>query len=366
MRFTPLLPVIGWILIGMAAALALPMAVAISEGEDKAAVAFAVTAVTTLFVGGAIMLASPAPKGLDILQHGIFALGAFWLFLPVVAAAPFLLADVLERPSAAYFEAVSGLTTTGATALATHTGVPKALLIWRAELQWFGGLATILGISILLAPARRNEMPDYGALNLEPPGPPGSWLPRSAWRTIVPLYCTITLLAWIGLAMSGIPTFDGACLALAAVATGGFMPRDGTMELYGSTSAVLVLTAAMFAGAVSLVWLRALITFKWRSMLSNREPLWVALAIVALGLLIADALIAPPPREHLLEVARAGAFGLATAASYITTSGFPVATSAHESLPTCWSFSSSSSGPGVFLRPAGSSSSASARWCANA
>ncbi len=329
MLMIPVAYIVGWLFTFLATSMTVPIVVAISYGEDRSAVAFAISFVATLFVGGSLILALQGRARFELKRHGLLLLGAFWLILPVCAAAPMLLSGALDAPVPAYFEAVSALTTTGATVIRELSEVPRALIVWRALLQWLGGLATILGVAVIIAPTL-NASSALGYFQSGHTARGRGWLPRATYSTIIPFYIGITVLCLFGLMFSGVPGFDAASLSLSAVSTGGFMPRDGTIELYGAPTAEVVLGLAMFSGAVSLLWLRALLTFNWRVLSENFEPLWILAAIVVVTIYISDALITMPLNEDWLTKLRSGTLAFVTAASFVTTTGFAISERAME------------------------------------
>lgn len=330
MRLIPVAYVIGWLLVILAISMVVPIVVAASLAERTPALAFALSAVATLFVGGSLILALKSRAKVELRRHGLMLLGVAWLLLPMCAAAPLWLSGALSAPIPAYFEAVSALTTTGATVFRELGEVPKALIIWRALLQWIGGLGTILGIAIIIAPTASDEPAGLGYIQSGHAARAQGWLPRATFGTIIPLYLALTGLCLIGLLIAGIPSFDATSLAFSAVSTGGFMPRDGTIELYGAPAAELVLSLTMFAGAISLLWLRALLTLNWSHVFENREPFWIALAIAILAGFIVNELLASAPGRELATTLRSLALAVTTAASFVTTTGFAVSERATE------------------------------------
>ncbi|MBI1385490.1 MAG: hypothetical protein GC150_11325 [Rhizobiales bacterium] len=333
MQLLPIVPVAGRLLIGFSAMTFLPIAFSAAGGETRSALAFAITGLISLFIGGALVLSTPLTRQLDITLHGLPLLAVVWFILPLFGGLPFVLDQSLPSLATAYFEATSAMTTTGATAFVTLTGVSRGILIWRAEMQWIGGLATLVAISILLAPIRRMQLPDFGPVNIEHLGRQGQWLPRSFLRTILPLYVGITVVCWAGLSIAGVPTFDSLCLAFAAISTGGLMPRDGALVHYGSSAAVLILTLTMMAGAISLVWLRALLSMKLTLTWSSREPFWVLAGMLIVGFYVATSLHNQPPASDLIRDASVTVEGFAAAVSLMSTTGFLVSSEAHGVLP---------------------------------
>ena len=101
---------------------------------------------------------------------------------------------------------------------------------------------------------------------------------------MVTLYALFTGLCIILLFFCGVPTFDAICLALSTVSTGGFMPVDGNLSVYGSPYADGVIALFMIAGATSVVFHRSVMEGRWSMLLDHRETWWVLGVMAAAGL----------------------------------------------------------------------------------
>lgn len=333
MRYIPVAHLFGWLLLLMAVAMLVPLAVAISHAEHRSAIAFSLMIIGAAFVGGSLVLALRGRSAMSSGRQVILLLGVVWFLVPIGAAAPFLLSGVVTTPVSALFEAVSGLTTTGATVLSDLTDVPRAIIIWRAQLQWMGGLITILGLSALVSPrgtsprlALGSDRPRNGA-RLQ------VLLTRGALQTIIPLYGVLTVACYAGLLLAGLPLLDSASLAMSSISTGGFLARNGTIELYGSPTTELILALAMFAGAVSPLWLSARLGGAPRDAERDHEPYWILAAIAVVSFFVARHILANSPGPGFWEFYRVLASAVATATSFITTSGLAISQKGHETLP---------------------------------
>jgi trk system potassium uptake protein len=324
--------VVGWLLLGLAAMLLLPAAVAAALSEQSARDGFFVAAGVSAFTGGIFVTAFAGRPFVADRKHALTMLICAWVGLPLFAAIPFLAASTLA-PSAALFESISAFTTTGATAFRRLADVARSLILWRALLQWSGGLLTLVSAIAILLPLYGGETVTLRGGD----GPIGEAAGNrkriaDALRIILPVYAGLTAICLILLLFAQIPAFDALCLALATISTGGFMPRDGTIALYGSVSAELVLTMFMFLGAVSIFWTHGLLAGRRSSLSMGREPLYVASAIALGGMLIGAMLWLQYPSTYAAW-AQNISLGLAAAASLVTTTGFPISTEAFEPVP---------------------------------
>ena len=136
--------VIGLLIAALGFAMVPPMLVDLAEGREEWPVFFE-SAVLTLFVGSLTALACRDTRnnGLTIQQAFILTVGT-WAILPLFGALPFVMGATEARLVDAYFEAMSGLTTTGATVFSELESLPKGLLLWRGILQWLGGLGIVI------------------------------------------------------------------------------------------------------------------------------------------------------------------------------------------------------------------------------
>lgn len=332
MRYQAVGNIVGWLFLILAGAAVFPTLTALSNDPIATQHAFILMMFGSAFTGGGLVLSTRESGAIDMRREGLLVIAALWLLLPIWAALPFLLSGTITTASGAYFEAVSGLTTTGATVFTELINQPHAIILWRAELQWLGGLATLMAWAVLIAPDMRSPQFDP-ALAPSALQTGRHWLPRSVYGTIIPLYSGLTALCFFFLVVSGLPAFDAICLAFSTVSTGGFMPRDGSLVSYGAPAALLVVTIFMLLGAISLLWVRALTQREFSIIRTNPEPIWVLTAVWCLcGYLL---LVSLDENMNGTVVSFVETFGviIATAASHITTTGFNISEPMHTQLP---------------------------------
>lgn len=303
----------------LAVAMLLPAGIASVEGKYETVEAFLLTAILTGFGAGAAILAlRDLPRQLRR-TTGLTFMAALWIAIPLVAAIPIMAAENISFLSA-LFEAASGFTTTGATIFPSLGGVSRALLFWRAELQWLGGLATLVTVLMVIAPA------GIGGLSNPNIGLVGTGithgLNRSLFtgRPIAAAYIAATIICLGALVLCGIPAFDALCLTLSTISTGGFMPRDGTLAVYQRPAAEAVLTLFMLAGATSIVWHHMIFRWRWTLISSHRESYWLVGATILLGFAYASAFTHRSGTPEPIFAAMGN--GLFTGASLISTTGY--------------------------------------------
>ena len=251
----------GRLLAALAAAQAAPLALALAESDAAAVRGFALGAGCALFFGGVLVLAGRGGDGrLDRRGAILFAAGG-WALAGVFAAPPFLLSGAAAGVSGALVEAVSGVTATGLGVIDAPGAAPRAIVLWRAMLQWLGGYATLVFV-VVLAPRIARSGPAPTA--------------RRVAARAAAIYLPATAAAAAALALAGAPLLEACCYAMSAVSTGGFAPDDaGPAALGRAAQAVLML--AMIAGALDLPAL-------WRRGAGSAETVpFAALAAVGAG-----------------------------------------------------------------------------------
>lgn len=266
MKVRPVFYVLGWLLVGLSLAMFLPAFVALSERDfDNAYVFFSSAVLTTFFAGGLIISLRGDEEGLDK-RGSLMLVVLIWMVLPLFAALPIFFSDVTARSSsAALFEAISGFTTSGVTLLSDLQSQPRAILIWRAVLQWLGGFYTIVaatGIFVALG---------IGGMQLQftamPHGDGETLFKRiqQAGRALLRVYGLLTLICFIALNAAGMNTFEAFCHALSTISTGGFSTRDGSIGAFDNFLIELIIMVFMILGAINLALHWAALNGRWRS-----------------------------------------------------------------------------------------------------
>ena len=150
--------VIGLTVMALGLAMLLPLAVDLAEGRGHWFV-FAESAILTILIGGLVALTckNGVGEGLTIQQTFLVTTGV-WVVLPLFAALPFMLGAGELDFTDAFFEAMSGLTTTGSTVMSGLDGLPKGLLLWRGLMQWLGGIGIIVVAMVFLPELRVGGM----------------------------------------------------------------------------------------------------------------------------------------------------------------------------------------------------------------
>lgn len=228
----PVAYVIGLLVTVLGATMLLPMLVDLAEGRGAWSV-FLQSALLTMFTGGLMALAcsNGVREGLSIQQTFLLTTGV-WVTLPVFGAIPFVLGETDARFVDAFFEAMSGLTTTGSTVFSNLDALPKGLLLWRGLLQWLGGIGIIVVAMVFLPELRVGGMQIFRSEGFDTMG---KILPRATEisASISTIYVGLTLACALAYAMAGMSIFDATVHAMTTVATGGFANYDASFGAFG-------------------------------------------------------------------------------------------------------------------------------------
>jgi len=333
MRAAAVIYILGWLMTSAAAAMLVPTAFAVALDPALVFEAFLFPAVVIGFIGVNMLIAFRARDMAISRRQSLAVLVLIWVLMPLAGALPLYSAGFPGELVPAIFEATSGFTTTGASVISEFATVPRSIIVWRGLLQWMGGLVTLLLLAALLGPLWEGNLTErqfrlFGKSEQR-------IFPRiaEAIRVILPIYMLVTLLCFLCLMLSGLPSFDAFCLSLSTVSTGGFMPREGTIALYGSTSAEFVLAIFMALSSISILWVRAVFSGRWTFVKDMREPYFIAVAIVIFGGVLTLLMLKNAPVGGFGDVLDTVALSLATAASLISTTGFMISEPAHSLIP---------------------------------
>lgn len=243
--------VIGLLVTVLGVAMVLPLVVALAEG-DGGWTTFAESGVITVISGALIAVAcsNGVKQGLSIQQTFLLTTGV-WLALPLFGALPFMLGETQADFTDAFFEAMSGLTTTGSTVFSGLDDMPKGLLLWRGILQWLGGIGIIVVAMVFLPELRVGGMQIFRSEGFDTFG---KILPRATEISsrISVIYLGLTLACAFAYLGAGMNAFDATVHAMTTIATGGFANYDASFAAF-DPAAEYVATVFMLLAALPFV-----------------------------------------------------------------------------------------------------------------
>lgn len=309
---------LGWQLLILACAMLAPLALDLAASNPDW-LGFAGSAAACLFVGLALVLASRRRHHELSLRAAFILTTASWFVVAAFSALPFVLGRYQLSVTDSLFEAVSGLTTTGATVLVGLDLAPPGLLLWRSLLQWIGGIGIVVMALVLLPFLRIGGMQLFRS---ESSDRTDKVLPTTAGFVIrlMMIYLGITGAVVIALQFAGLDFFEALNHALTAVATGGFSTRDASIAAFHSRAVEVVLLLAMIAAALPYSRYVALISGRHDLFLRDTQIRRFLLFLAVVSILLAAWLVVTnrrSPDEALLKASFA-------VVSVVTTTGFVV------------------------------------------
>jgi trk system potassium uptake protein TrkH len=311
--------ILGLMMAFFAISFVIPMVCAVITG-DGMFTEFGIAALLNVVAGLAIAALTRRHKRELKARDGFLLVTLAWVLMSASAAVPLLIALPELGVTDAYFEAVSGLTTTGATVLTGLDNLPPSINLWRHTLHWFGGIGIIV-LAVAVLPLLgvggmalyRAEAP--GSIKDEKLTPRITQTAKALWLT----YAGLTLLALIALRVAGMDWFDALCHAFSVVALGGFSTHDASIGHFDSPAIEFVLLLFMLVSMVNFA--RHFTAVRTRSLMPYRKDPELKTMLVILGfsviviatLLVVDGMYAP------LEALRHAVFNVVSVA---TTTGF--------------------------------------------
>ena len=276
----------GRVLLAEAGLLVLPLAVSLLYREDCAWAVLASMAVAAVLGGLLTLLARPRSHKF-FSREGYIIVALAWVLLSAVGALPFWFSREIPSYADAFFETVSGFTTTGASIVTDVEAMSHGLLFWRSFTHWVGGMGVLVFITMLSGSTDRS----MNILKAEMPGPvKGKLTPRTrdTARVLYLLYFLITAVLVGMLLLGGMPLFDSLVHAFGTVGTGGFGIRADSIASY-SPYIQGVITVFMILCGINFNLYYLLLLRQWRAALRSDE-LWtyLGLAVVATGVITLD------------------------------------------------------------------------------
>ena len=185
-------------------------------------------------------------------REGYIIVTGIWLIFSIFGTLPFLISGSIKSFGDAFFESMSGFTTTGATILRDIESMPHGILFWRSLTQWLGGIGIIF-ISLSVFPAFKSFNIQISASEFS--GQPADKIhPRikDAAKRLVLIYFFITVIEIVLLSLGGMPIFDAVCHSFSTLSTGGFSTRNNGIAAFHSPYIMIVITVFMFIAGTNM------------------------------------------------------------------------------------------------------------------
>jgi len=315
-EFRPIFFVIGILLSMLGMAMLVPaIADAATDNPDWAV--FLASAFVTLFVGGTLILTTRAKFSNLVVRQAFILTTAAWVALAAFGALPFAFSNLGLSYTDAFFEAMSGITTTGSTVITGLDTAPPGILLWRALLQWLGGIGIIvMAISIL-------PLLQVGGMQLfrmESSDSSDKAFPRVAQISAATaiIYTILTLVCAVAMWGAGMTPFEAAAHSMTTIATGGFSTSDASIGHFDSALMDWIVIVFMILGSLPFVLYFAMIRGNPRALVRDTQVQWFLITVAVSILLVAFWLVSKNDIE-LLRAIRLSSFNVV---SIITGTGY--------------------------------------------
>ena len=241
---------IGILLIVLGASMLAPYSIQIMYGENSHS--FISSSFVTIFIGILFVLANLEKEfKLNLRQTFLFSTLA-WLMVAIFGSLPFLLSANGFTISEAFFESMSGITTTGATIISDLDNSPKSILLWRAIMQWLGGIGIVVMAITILPLLKVGGMQLF---KMEGPDTTEKILPRTieVAAIIISTYVALTFICGFFYWMFGMSIFDSVCHAMTTIATGGFSTHNDSIGFFKNSNIEIIASVFIVLGSIPFI-----------------------------------------------------------------------------------------------------------------
>ncbi len=305
---------LGIILLIEAALMMLPLTVSIFYGENI----FPLLITIAILLVISVPLAVFKPKNTRIFaKEGFVTVAAGWILLSAFGALPFVISEAIPNYIDAFFETVSGFTTTGASILTEIESLPRGILFWRSFTHWIGGMGVLVFILAILPSSGGQTI---HLMRAEVPGPTkGKLVPKMRHTALIlyAIYFVLTIIQIIALLICRLPLYDAVVTAFGTAGTGGFSVLNNSIAGYNNPAAEWVIAIFMFIFGVNFNIYFFILVGKIKDVFKNEEfrtyLLLCATAVTAIAINTAHSF------ERLGDCIRASFFQVTT---IMSTTGF--------------------------------------------
>ena len=293
--------------------------ISLFSGETAAVFGFLVTLGSLILLSLALLLSCRGAGQLFGAKEGLVCVGLSWVILSLLGCLPFYLSREIPSFIDAFFETVSGFTTTGSSILSDVEALSKGLLYWRSFTHWVGGMGVLVFL-LAVAPGGKGDRGfTMHLMRAESPGPEvGKLVPKMRQTAMILylIYIAMTVLTFLFLLFGGIPVLDAVCTAFGTAGTGGFGIKNDSMASY-TPYIQNVCTVFMFLFGINFSCYYLLLLRQVRSVFKDEElRLYFGLAALSVVLIVLNI---RPLYSSLGETVRHAAFQVS---SVMTTTGF--------------------------------------------
>lgn len=286
MKTKVVLHTVGLILLIEAGLLLIPVIVGLIYHEEASVVAFLITICAAAAAGALLLLVKPAANTIYA-REGFAITGLSWIMLSLFGCLPFVISGQIPNPVDAFFETVSGFTTTGASILTDIEALDKSMLFWRSFTHWVGGMGILVFGMIIIPLGGKRSM---HLLRAESPGPSsGKLVPhmRDTAGILYGIYIAMSALMLVLLMAGGMPLYDGLINVFGTAGTGGFSNHSASIGFYDSEYFEVVIGVFMLLFGVNFNLYFLMLLRRFRIALSSEELHWylgfVAFSVITIA-----------------------------------------------------------------------------------
>lgn len=284
MNYKVVLRTLGNVIKYVLALLLIPLAIALYYGDGDAK-----SFVYTILIGAPIAFALSSIKikrQAIYAKEGFLIVGLAWIIISAIGALPFVINGSIPSFIDAFFETVSGFTTTGATILTEIEGLPRGILFWRSFTHWIGGMGFLIFMLALIPSMGSNSI---HLLKAESPGPsPGKIVPKikDTAKILYLIYFAFTLVEAFLLMLAGMNLYDAAIHAMGTAGTGGFSNMNASVAAFNSPVIEWIITIFMIIFGINFALYFQLLRGNIKGFFKNEELKYYLIIILASVILI--------------------------------------------------------------------------------
>ena len=278
---------------------------------------------TIVLIAGIVLILTMLCRGAPsafYAKEGLVCVGACWIVLSAVGCLPFYISREIPSYVDAFFEMVSGFTTTGASILTNVEALSKGILYWRSFSHWLGGMGVL--VFLLAFTGGKGQGFTMHLLRAESPGPSvGKLVPkmRTTAAILYIIYIAMTILNFVFLVIGDMPVFDAVCTALGTAGTGGFGIKNDSIAGY-SPYLQNVTTVFMILFGVNFSCYYLLLIRQWKNVFRDEEVrLYFGIILTAIALIVLNTRSLYGTLEETIRHAAFQVGSIITTTGYATT-----------------------------------------------
>ena len=320
MRFSVILRYVGTVMLCLSAIMAVSAGISYASG-DTGFYPLLLSALLTLLLGGFPMIFVSKADSITTKEGFMIVVGS-WVVSCVVGMFPYLIWGGEFSLVNAWFESVSGFTTTGASILTNIEDLPQGLLFWRSATNWIGGVGVVMFALLVLPSLGTNKMALSGIEMSSLAKDNYRYRTQKVAKILLTIYIGLTIISTLALKLAGMRWFDALNHAMSASATGGFSTKNASIGFYDSPLIEWILIAVMFLSSLHYGLIYSTFTRKSNNIFRSEVVRVYVAIIVGATLFIATSLYFADIYPNIFTSLRQSVF---QTVSLITTTGFATA-----------------------------------------